>query len=256
MAGDIHIGISGWSYDEWKNDFYKNVPRSTWLEHYARHFSALEINATFYRLQSEGTLASWASRTPDEFIFCAKGHRYVTHTKRLAQADETIPRTRDNHAPLGKKLKVVLWQLPTTFKKDLARLESFLRVLDQEWSSVRHSIELRHVSWMDEEVAELLENYDIAACQSDAPDFRLWDVITTDFAYVRLHGHTRKYASSYSPRSLDHWTDKIEGWQNEGRDAYVFFDNTAEGAAPYDALKLKERLQGPPDDGAHIREGQ
>lgn len=243
MATDIHIGISGWSYDEWKSDFYKNIPRSRWLEHYAQNFDSLEINATFYRLQSEGTLQSWANRTPDDFVFCAKGHRYITHTKKLQDASETIPRTRDNLLPLGDKLQVVLWQLPATFEKDLDLLDQFARVLDQEWSGVRHSIELRHRSWMDEEVAQLLESYNLAACQSDAPDFRLWDVVTTDFAYVRLHGHTRKYASRYSSQSLDEWAEKILDWKSAGLDAYIFFDNTAEGAAPHDALKLASRLR-------------
>ena len=250
MAGDIHIGTSGWSYQEWKHGFYRNVPRRTWLEHYAQHFQALEINSTFYRLQSKGTLSSWANRTPDNFVFCAKGHRFVTHTKRLEEAEETIPRSRDNFLPLGPKLHSVLWQLPATFQKDLNRLEEFAQVLDDKWKNTRHAIELRHSTWMDEEVAELLHSFGVAACQSDAPDFRLWDVVTTDFAYVRLHGHTRKYASRYSPESMDHWTDKLRQWQSEGLDVYVFFDNTAEGAAPFDALELKERLQDETDDNA------
>lgn len=241
MESDVHIGISGWSYDEWKNGFYKNVPRSRWLEHYADHFNALELNATFYRLQSEGTLKSWANRTPEDFIFCAKGHRYVTHTTKLADAAETVPRTRDNLVPLGDKLRVVLWQLPPTFEKDLNRLEEFAAVLHNQWQSVRHTIEFRHPTWMDEEVADLLENYDLVACQADAPDFKLWDVVTTDIVYVRLHGHTRKYASHYSTESLDRWADRINRW-SKSLETYIFFDNTAEGSAPYDAQKLADRL--------------
>ncbi len=250
MAGDIHIGISGWSYEEWKDGFYRDVPRSRWLEHYAQHFSALEINATFYRLQSEGTLESWANRTPDDFVFCAKGHRFVTHTKLLQDAAQTIPRSRENLAPLGSKLQVVLWQLPASFQKDLDRLEAFAEVLNEQWTTTRHAIELRHSSWMDEEVANLLQRFDLAICQSDAPDFRLWDVVTTDLAYVRLHGHTRKYASRYSAQSLDQWAQKLRDWHSQGLDAYLFFDNTSEGAAPFDALKLVGRLRDVAKDNA------
>jgi len=79
MAGRVFIGTSGWSYDGWKEGFYENVPRNRRLEHCAEHFTGLEANGTFYRLQSEKTLRSWVQRTPEDFIFTAKGHRYVTH---------------------------------------------------------------------------------------------------------------------------------------------------------------------------------
>lgn len=250
MAGEVYIGTSGWSYEEWKDDFYRKVPRSRWLEHYGEQFGALEINATFYRLQSEGTLASWANRTPRDFVFCAKGHRYLTHMTGLKGAEAAVRRTRDNMQALGEKLRVVLWQFPASFQREMGVFGEFVEVLEREWSQVRHAVELRHPSWMDEEVAELLSEKRIGVCQADAPDFRLWDVVTTDFVYVRLHGHTRKYISSYRGELLEEWAEKLRGWRREGLDAYVFFDNTAEGAAPRDARRLREILDGEGGDQA------
>lgn len=242
MAGRAFIGTSGWSYDGWKNSFFEGVPRRRWLEHCTEHFTGLEANGTFYRLQSESTFEQWIERTPDDFVFTAKGHRFVTHNKKLKDADDTIVTSRDNMRPLQKKLAVVVWQLPTQFSLNLERIESFARVLSRRWTAVRHAIEFRHTSWFADEVAAVLAAHDLAVCQSDAADWPMWEAVTTDLVYVRLHGHTRTYASSYSGGSLDEWARKAKGWMREGRDVHVYFDNDAEGAAPYDAMKLIERI--------------
>ena len=78
---------------------------------------------------------------------------------------------------------------------------------------------------------------------SDAPDWPRWDRVTTDLVYVRLHGHTRKYASSYSKPALRKWASRVHRWLNENRDVHVYFDNDAEGAAPKNALTLLEMLR-------------
>ena len=77
---------------------------------------------------------------------------------------------------------------------------------------------------------------------SDAPDWPMWEEVTTDLVYIRLHGHTRKYASSYSKAALEKWATRIQGWLEENRDVHVYFDNDAEGAAPRNALTLLEML--------------
>ena len=48
----------------------------------------------------------------------------------------------------------------------------------------------------------------VAVCMSDAPDWPMWDRVTTDLVYIRLHGHTRKYASSYSKSALKKWATR------------------------------------------------
>lgn len=242
MAGKAYIGTSGWSYDSWKNDFFDGVPRKRWLEYCADRFTGLEANGTFYRLQKETTFEKWIERTPDDFVFTAKGHRFVTHNKKLLDADETIVTSRDNMRPLQKKLAVVVWQLPAQFSCNLERLEDFAKTLSRRWTAVRHSIEFRHETWFNDGVAAVMSEHNLAVCQSDAPDFPLWDAVTTDLVYIRLHGHTRKYASAYSSGLLDDWAKKAKDWMGEGRDVHVYFDNDAEGHAPHDALKLMDRL--------------
>jgi uncharacterized protein YecE (DUF72 family) len=111
------------------------------------------------------------------------------------------------------------------------------------WKSTRHAIEFRHKSWFDDEVAECLESHGIAVCMSDAPDWPMWDQVTTDLVYVRLHGHTRKYASSYTKPALRKWATRTRRWLKENRAVHVYFDNDAECAAPRNTLTLLEMLR-------------
>lgn len=242
MMGSAYIGTSGWNYDTWKHDFYRGVPKRAWLEHAADMFTGLEINGSFYRLQHESTLRDWSERTPESFRFTMKGHRYITHTKRLADADDTVPRSRQAALALGDKLAAVVWQLPANFHKDLPRLEAFANALER-WPETRHALELRHASWFDDEVASLLERAGLAVCMSDAPDWPMWEAVTSDLVYVRLHGHTRKYASSYSRPHLERWAERTRAWLEEGRDVHIYFDNDAEGAAPKNAQTLLQMLR-------------
>jgi len=200
------------------------------------------VNSTFYRLQDKSTFKKWRDQTPEGFSFAIKGHRYVTHNKKLLDVEQSVIRCRESASPLGKRLAAVVWQLPAFLKKDIERLEKFVKNL-QRWKSTRHAIEFRHKSWFDDEVAECLERHAVAICMSDAPDWPMWDRVTTDVVYIRLHGHTRKYASSYSKPALGKWATRTQRWLEENRAVHVYFDNDAEGAAPRNALRLLEMLR-------------
>jgi uncharacterized protein YecE (DUF72 family) len=232
-----YIGTSGWSYSSWKEHFYSGVPRKCWLVHAASQFTALEVNGSFYSQICPETYRAWAAEVPDDFRFAVKGHRFITHYKQLRDVGESVARVLAQARPLGDKLAVVVWQLPASRRVDLARLDEFLAVLSEN-SEVRHALEMRHDSWFTPAVAERLTAARVANCLSDAPDFPLWSAVTTDLVYVRLHGHTRKYASSYSNASLRRWAASVHGWLAEGRDVHVYFDNDAEGHAVTNARTL------------------
>lgn len=242
------IGTSGWNYPAWRDAFYGGRPAKQWLRFCAERFSAVEVNATFYRLQRRETFARWRAETPPGFRFAIKANRYLTHNRKLSEPLPSIRLERDHAAGLGDKLAAVLWQLPQNLHRDIGRLERFARAL-RNWHSVRHAVEFRHESWFDEEVASCLREYRIAVCQSDAADWPRWDVVTTDMVYVRLHGHTVTYASGYADRTLKAWGARCRRWLDEGRDVHVYFDNDALGRAPVDAARLL-RLLGEPADRA------
>jgi len=243
MKARVYIGTSGWNYSQWKDRFYAGVPRRDWLRYNASRFSALEVNASFYRLLSETAVERWYAQTPDDFRFAIKGHRFLTHNKKLAEPEEPLRLEREHAAGLKDKLAAVLWQLPRASRKNMPRLEAFANALSQ-WPHVRHVLEFRNKSWFDDEVADCLSRHHLAVSLSDAADWPLWDRVTTDLVYVRLHGHTRTYASAYSASALATWAGRVQGWLRAGRDVHVYFDNDAEGAAPFDALKLTAQLAG------------
>lgn len=242
VAGRVWVGTSGWVYPSWRGGLYQGIPRRSWLDHASRTFETLEINGSFYSQISRETYARWRDETPAGFRFSLKGHRFVTHYKRLRDVDESVARLRDQASALGDKLANVVWQLPARMVLDEPTLEGFLATLRRRWRKVRHAIEPRHPSWFTRETAARLEHAGVAIAISDAPDFPMWETATTDVVYVRLHGHTRKYASSYSGASLRRWAAVARQWARQDRAVFLYFDNDAEGAAVDDALALRRIL--------------
>jgi len=241
MATHIFIGTSGWNYAGWKDDFYTGVPRKWWLEYYSESFNALEVDGTFYHLLRKNVAKSWYERTPADFHFAVKGHRYITHIKRLEPPGESLKLQRDSTAPLGEKLAAMLWQLPPNLHKDMRKLAVFIAMLAM-WPEVRHVMEFRDQSWFDDEVATLMARERIALCQSDAATWPMWRAITTDLVFIRLHGHAATYASNYERDLLELWAKGIRQWLDDGRDVHIYFDNDAQGHAPWNALTLADIL--------------
>lgn len=238
----LFVGTSGWNYDSWKDGFYAGVPKKGWLRFAAQRFTGIEVNATFYGLQKRSTFEKWRDETPEDFGFAVKGNRYLTHNKKLLDPEEPIRREREGAEGLGDKLKAVLWQLPERFQADLPRLRGFLEALRELWP-ISHTVEFRHPSWFKDEVAECLRSHGVVVGISDAADWPIWEEVTADLVYVRLHGHTRTYASSYSTPRLAAWADGARAWLAQGREVHVYFDNDREGAAPRDASRLLEMLR-------------
>ncbi|MDX1810706.1 MAG: DUF72 domain-containing protein [Gammaproteobacteria bacterium] len=242
MPDNIFIGTSGWSYQHWKDSFYPHIAQKDWLGFYAEQFNSVEINGSFYRLQSPETYQHWYQATPADFRFSLKANRYLTHRKRLLEPEKSVALEKEHAQHLQNKLAVVLWQLPANFKKNIPRLKQFLLAL-ANWPEVRHTIEFRHTSWFDDETIHLLKQHRIAICQSDAADWPLWNAVSGNVVYLRLHGHTQTYVSSYAKTSLVHWAKKIIDWQQQEKSIYVYFDNDAFGHAPQNAKALVHLLK-------------
>ncbi len=241
MIKNLYIGTSGWNYGAWRQGFYAGLPPRRWLSAYAERFNAVEVNGTFYRQQQVHTYERWKSETPVDFRFAIKAHRFLTHNKKLLFPPASLTMQKEQAAGLGDKLAVVVWQLPKAFKRDDARLLRFAEAL-QDWPEARHTVEFRHPSWFTGDVADCLARYRLAACQSDAADWPLWDAVTTDFVYIRLHGHNQTYASAYTDDELEAWSERIRNWLAQNRQIHVYFDNTGEGTAPRNALRLRTLL--------------
>lgn len=244
MPPSLRIGLSGWNYDDWKTGFYQGVPRRRWLEHYAGHFDCVEVNATFYGTIRPATFAAWRATVPEGFGFAVKGHQFVTHRKRLLDPDDTLPRQAATAEALGPSLSAMLWQLPAAFKPDAQRLELFCQALARHLPGVRHVFEPRHEGWFTRETAEILRRHGVTPCISDAGDWPRWDAVGERMAYVRLHGSPETYFSPYSNEELHSWARRCRDWLAQGLEVHVYFDNTAEGHAVTDALRLREMMEG------------
>jgi uncharacterized protein YecE (DUF72 family) len=238
----IRIGCSGWNYAHWRNGvFYPpRLPPRRWLEFYARHFDTVEINATFYRLPKEQTVARWVCETPPDFLFATKMSRYVTHVKRLRDLPPSIDLFYSRIRPLvhSPKLGPVLWQLPPAFRRDDERLAQALGQLP----TGRHCFEFRHESWFVDEVYELLRRRGVALVIGDTPTrpFQTHE-LTSDWTFIRVHHGTRGRYSNYSARELEEWARRIERWAGEV-DVYGYFNNDWNGYAVRNGLWLKKRL--------------
>ncbi|MFN8157874.1 MAG: DUF72 domain-containing protein [Candidatus Nanopelagicales bacterium] len=266
----VHVGVSGWSYRRWRGDFYpERLPQRRELSHIAAHLSAVEVNATFYRLQRPSYFAQWLDQTPDGFRFALKGSRYITHLRSLRDCRTALANfLASGPLVLGRRLGPFLWQLPASTTYDEQRLVPFLELLprttgeaaalatehddrlaDRTWLQVaadvplQHVLEPRHASFAAYEAADLLRAYDIGTVVSDgAGVFPMLEQVTSEVVYVRLHGPRRLYHGGYSAPELYRWAERVRGWRAQGCDVWIFFDNDADGRAPYDAVGLQARL--------------
>jgi uncharacterized protein YecE (DUF72 family) len=237
----IRIGTSGWIYKSWRGAFYpQKLPQNRWFEHYSREFDTVEINATFYRLPTQAAVARWREAAPDGFVFAWKASRFITHMKRLLDAEASLERVFAPMAALGDRQGPVLFQLPPQMGPDLDRLGRFLDQLPQ---GRRHVLEVRHPGWYVDAVFRLLEAHGVALCTSDHHHAPAPWVATADFVYVRGHGPQGRYDGSYTDETLATWAQRIEAWAAEGRDVYAYFDNDIDCAAPGDAARLKARVR-------------
>jgi uncharacterized protein YecE (DUF72 family) len=243
----VRIGISGWRYEPWRGVFYpKDLPQRRELEFAARHFPTLEINGSFYSLQRPEYYRQWYRQTPPGFVFAVKGSRYITHMKRLRDIDKPLKRFFASGVfELRDKLGPFLWQFPPHFPYQRDRFASFFERLPRSRGrrKLRHAVEVRHPSFVDDDFLALLREHDIGLVVADtAGKFpRLFDV-TSDFVYVRLHGDIEIYRSGYTPRALNEWAKRIRAWGRKGKDVYVYFDNDVKVRAPFDALNLMAKL--------------
>lgn len=238
MAGKIYIGTSGWIYKGWAKTFYPaDVPASRHFEFYARHFPTVEINASFYRLPTEKAVRVWREQAPRGFIYAVKGSKAVTHFKKLMPGAKSFDMLLERVVDLREHLGPVLWQLPGMFRKNAQRLEEFCKTLP---TSMRHAIEFRHPSWLEEEIFDILRRYRIANVALSSLGMPMNLPVTTDFAYVRFHGLEGGASHDYTREELEPWAEHALAFAGKGVDAFVYFNNDINTRAPGNALMLME----------------
>ena len=236
----VHIGTSGWHYKHWVGDFYpERYPPDKMFSWYAREFHTVEINNSFYRLPEERTFQRWKELAPPGFIFAVKASRFITHIKRLKDAQDPIDLLMSRAGPLRSALGPVLFQMPPRWKANVERLSEFLRVLPTEH---RFVVEFRDESWHAAKVYDLLRRYNVALCIHDWREMSWPKELTADFTYVRFHGSGSRYGGSYPDERLHEWADRIRSWEGKLGEVFVYFNNDIGGHAIRNARSLRELL--------------
>jgi uncharacterized protein YecE (DUF72 family) len=234
---ELTIGCSGFSYKHWKKVFYPDdLSPSKWLEYYSRIFSSVELNVTFYHLPTKAAFQSWYRGTPAGFKFAVKGSRYITHVKRLSDPKEPLEKFFEGASLLKEKMSVVLWQLPPLFKLNRERFSSFLVLLQRY--PVRHTFEFRNESWITPSVIDLCRDHNAGLCMADSPEFIDDLPVTSDFVYLRRHGHTAQHDGRYSKAELAQDAARIRGYGKQKKDVFIYFNNDPHGYAPANAREL------------------
>ena len=237
-----YIGTSGWVYPHWRGVFYPpKLPQSKWLEFYTGHLLTVELNNSFYRLPSEQAFAKWRDTSPDGFVYAVKVSRFITHIKRLKNVEEPIETFLSRARHLNEKLGPLLYQLPPNMHRNDERLDAFLSLLR---GGLRHVVEFRHGSWLDEGVFNILRRHNVGFCVFDMPGLPCPLMATADFAYIRFHGSSGLYFSCYSDEELEDWARKISALAEKLDTVYIYFNNDAEGFAIRNAQTLAQCLSG------------
>jgi len=261
-AGRIFVGIGGWDYEPWRETFYPpGLPKTRQLDHAASKLTAIEINATYYKLQKPELYARWAKAVPDGFKFTIKGSRYCTNRKLLADGGEGVERfCGQGFTELGDKLGPILWQFMATKQFDADDFAGFLKLLPAEKDGVKlqHAVEVRHESFRSAAFIDMARAAGVAIVFGDSDDFPCVADVSGDFVYARLMCARESLETGYDTAALDRWASIARGWAagespadlpynaepapKRPRDTYVFFISGAKERNPAAAMALIERL--------------
>jgi uncharacterized protein YecE (DUF72 family) len=284
----FYVGTSGWQFEGWRNDFFpKGLVQKKELGYLSNQVNSIEINGTFYSLQRPTSFEKWYEETPKGFVFSIKGNNFITHIKRLNNVEEGVCNFMASGLfNLKEKLGPFLWQFPPSMQLDMERFKKFFELLPFDSKAaqklakkhtakvegrsvtkahgdfpIRHSVEVRHPSFMVPEFIDLLREYNIALVfgHSGGPSQPYVEDLTSDFIYARMHGQEAKYKDGYGEKFVTNWSQRVKTWmdgkqpkdaecltdtkpKSVKRDVFIYFDTEAKATAPFDAVTLLRLL--------------
>jgi len=247
--GKIYIGTSGWHYTDWIGSFYPpEITGYNELTYHAKYFNTVENNSSFYRIASTPTYKTWDRMTPPGYTFSLKLNKLITHTHRLEITDEVrekVDYILTSTQVLQEKLGAILIQLPASFHVDFPRLQTFLDYFTKAVRAQTYvfdiAIEFRNKHWFTEETYRLLNTYAVALVAGQSSRWPGVRQVTTDFAYIRMHGPEKLFASPYTTEQLAELADYIRSIPKMRR-VYVYFNNDFHGYALENAQELQKLL--------------
>lgn len=260
--GNIRVGIGGWTYAPWRDNFYPvGLVQRLELEYASRQLTSIEINGTFHREQTPATYAKWREQTPPGFVFSVKAPGRITMSRTLAKTGGAVAHFLEGIVTLADCLGPIVWQFDPHKQFDPDDFAAFLELLPQEVGGhrLRHVIDVRHESFINADYIALARSHRLPTVCADSDAYPCIADITGDFVYARLMRTHSHIATGYAAADLDRWADRARAWasgaelaelphlgpvapQAKPRDVFVYFISGAKERAPAAALALLQRL--------------
>ena len=264
MSATIRVGVGGWTFEPWRDNFYPaGLPASRELEYASRKLTAIEINGTYYSSQKPATFAKWRDETPDGFVFSVKASRFATNRRVLAEAGESIERfVNQGIAELGPKLGPIVWQFATTKRFDPDDFGAFLAMLPQRVAGLplRHVVDVRHDTFRTPAFLALARRHRVATVFTDSDEYPSFADVTGDFVYTRMMRTDASLPEGCPPEYFAALAACAQAWRDGGepqglprveppptssgapRDVFMYFISGAKEKAPAAAMGLIRHL--------------
>ncbi len=224
------VGCAKWGRKEWLGLIYPpKTKEKDFLSEYVKHYNSIELNAVFYSIPKEEQILKWKAmaESNDDFVFCPKISRAITHLKRLNNAQAETDWFLKAISAFGDKLGPCFLQLGENFgPKSYAVLETYLKSLPKDF---RIFIEVRHPDWFvqgddRDKLFSLLADLNIGAAITDASGRRdcLHMELPTPKAFIRFVGNGGKFIQSDKER-VDEWVVRLKKWLDHGLEEVYFF---------------------------------
>ncbi len=261
--GEIRVGIGGWTYAPWRDNFYpKGLAQAKELQFASRAVTSIEINGTFYGSQKPDNFKKWAEETPDDFVFSLKAPRFAVNRRLLAEAGPSIEKFFDSGVHhLKSKLGPILWQFAPHKKFEPDDFAAFLALLPKtvEGLTLRHAIEVRHASFLTPDFLALLRRHGAAIVYAHHDEYPQAADVTANFVYARLQSSAAKVATGYTAAAIRKWAACAGDWA-QGKapkdlptvakaakpaktDVFLYFISGAKDRNPAAAQALIEELR-------------
>jgi uncharacterized protein YecE (DUF72 family) len=244
--GKIFVGIGGWNFAPWRDNFYpESLPQKQELAYASSKVTSIEINSTFYGPQKPATFQRWHDETPDDFVFAVKAPRFATNRRDLTEAGDSIKRfVNGGMLKLGSKLGPINWQLAPTKKFDAEEIEAFLALLPDavKGQPLRHAIEARNASFATPAFVELARRRGVAIVLAGDSAYPEIDESTAPFAYARIMGTVAAQKTGYAAAALTRWAKRAQSLAAGSRDVYLYVISGAKERNPAAAQALIKRL--------------
>ena len=248
----LYIGCSGWSYEGWKGNFYpKDMESKDYLSYYSKYFKFVEVDSTYYHIPSRSSVRGWKDKTPDDFKFSLKFPKVITHEKKLEDVVKPLSILFYSLEPLIEKTLTLLIQLPPFLseKKGFGPLQAMVRYLDKRF---RYSLEVRHSSWFNDNVYNLMKENNISLVLSLRDKLQTPSILTSDQVYIRFIRDRSISEVDFGMivknrrNEMLEYVKQVRDLQNESsniRDVLIAFNNHFAGFGPQsvnDFLKLMD----------------